>query len=74
VGLSWDYPLKTRTNKQPIGEVPGYEIILSHPLKYPRSKRGLNQYGSTVFPKTSFGGSDLASIVLGVFGENTCFI
>jgi hypothetical protein len=41
VGISRDYPLKTRTSKQPIGEIPGYEIIPSHPLKYPRSKQGL---------------------------------
>jgi hypothetical protein len=41
VGISRDYPLKTQTSKQPIGEVPGYEIIPSHPLKYPRSKQGL---------------------------------
>jgi hypothetical protein len=41
VGISWNYPLKTRTSKQPIGEIPGYEIIPFHPLKYPRSKQGL---------------------------------
>jgi hypothetical protein len=41
VGISRDYPLKTRTSKQPIGEIPEFEIIPSHPLKYPRSKRGL---------------------------------
>jgi hypothetical protein len=41
VGISRDYPRKTRTSKQPIGEIPGYEIIPSHPLKYPRSKQGL---------------------------------
>jgi hypothetical protein len=41
VGISRDYPLKTQTSKQPIGKVPGYEIIPSHPLKYPRSKQGL---------------------------------
>jgi hypothetical protein len=41
VGISRDYPLKTRTSKQPIGEIPGYEIIPSHPLKYPRIKQGL---------------------------------
>jgi hypothetical protein len=41
VGISRDYPLKTRTSKQLIGEIPGFEIILSHPLKYPRSKQGL---------------------------------
>jgi hypothetical protein len=43
-----DYPLKTQTRKQLIGEIPGYEIIHFHPLKYPRSKQGLNgkkQYG-----------------------------
>jgi hypothetical protein len=38
-----DYSLKTRTNKQPIGKIPGYEIILSHSLKYPRSKQGLRR-------------------------------
>jgi hypothetical protein len=41
VGISRDYPLKTRTSKQPIGEISGYEIIPSHPHKYPRSKQGL---------------------------------
>jgi hypothetical protein len=41
VGISRDYPLKTRTSKQPTGEIPGYELIPSHPLKYPRSKQGL---------------------------------
>jgi hypothetical protein len=40
VGISRNYPLKTRTSKQPIGEVSGYEIIPSHPLKYSRSKQG----------------------------------
>jgi hypothetical protein len=44
VGISWDYPLKTRTSKQPVGEILGYEIIPSHPLKYPRSKQGLIVY------------------------------
>jgi hypothetical protein len=38
VGISRDYPLKTQTSKQPIGEIPGYEIILSHPLKYEVNK------------------------------------
>jgi hypothetical protein len=46
VGISRDYPRKTRTSKQPIVEIPGYEIIPSHPLKYPRSKQGLNVYQS----------------------------
>jgi hypothetical protein len=41
VGISRDYPLKTRTSKQPIGEISGFEIILSHLLKYSRSKQGL---------------------------------
>jgi hypothetical protein len=41
VGISRDYPLKIRTSKQPIGEISGYEIIPSHPLKYPKSKQGL---------------------------------
>jgi hypothetical protein len=41
VGISRNYPLKTRSSKQPTGEIPGYEIIPSHPLKYPRSKQGL---------------------------------
>jgi hypothetical protein len=34
VGISRNYPLKTRTNKQPMREIPGYKIIPSHPLKY----------------------------------------
>jgi hypothetical protein len=38
MGISRDYPLKTQSSKQPIGKIPEYEIILSHPLKYPRSK------------------------------------
>jgi hypothetical protein len=42
VWISRDYSLKTRTSKQPIGEILGYEIIPSHPLKYPRSKQGLD--------------------------------
>jgi hypothetical protein len=41
VGISRDYPLKTRTSKQPTGKIPEYELIPSHPLKYPRSKQGL---------------------------------
>jgi hypothetical protein len=41
VGIFRDYPLKTRTSKQPNGEIPGYKLIPSHPLKYPRSKQGL---------------------------------
>jgi hypothetical protein len=41
VGISRDYPLKTRTSKQSTGEIPGYKLIPSHPLKYPRSKQGL---------------------------------
>jgi hypothetical protein len=43
VEISRDYPRKTRTSKQPIGEIPGYEIIPSHPLKYPRSKQSLRK-------------------------------
>jgi hypothetical protein len=39
--ISQDYLLKTRTSKQPIREIPGYEIIPFHSLKYPRSKQGL---------------------------------
>jgi hypothetical protein len=42
VGISRDYPRKIRTSKQPIGKIPGYKIIPSHPLKYPRSKQGLS--------------------------------
>jgi hypothetical protein len=42
MGISRDYPLKTRTSKQPTGEIPGCELIPSHPLKYPRSKQGLH--------------------------------
>jgi hypothetical protein len=48
VGISRDYPLKTQTSKQPTGEIPGYELIPSHPLKYPRSKQGLR--GDEVVP------------------------
>jgi hypothetical protein len=44
VGISRDYPLKTRTSKQPIEEILGYEIIPSHPLKYPKSKQGLYNF------------------------------
>jgi hypothetical protein len=39
MGISRDYPLKTRTSKQPIRKITGYKIIPSHPLKYPRSKQ-----------------------------------
>jgi hypothetical protein len=46
MGISLDYLLKIRTSKQSIGEISGYEIIPSHPLKYPRSKQGL----SDIFP------------------------
>jgi hypothetical protein len=42
MGISWNYPLKTQTSKQPIREISGFEIIPSHPLKYPRSKQGRN--------------------------------
>jgi hypothetical protein len=42
MGISQDYPPKTRTSKQPIGEIPEYGIILSNPLKYPRNKQGLS--------------------------------
>jgi hypothetical protein len=45
VGISRDYPLKTRTSKQPTGEILRYELIPSHPLKYPRSKQGLEWRG-----------------------------
>jgi hypothetical protein len=41
VGISWDYPLQTRTSKQPIRVILGYRIIPSNPLKYPGSKQGL---------------------------------
>jgi hypothetical protein len=40
VEISRDYSVKTQTSKQFIGKVPGYEIIPSHLLKYPRSKQG----------------------------------
>jgi hypothetical protein len=43
VGISRDYPLKTRTSKQPTGKILGYKLIPSHPLKYLRSKQGLMQ-------------------------------
>jgi hypothetical protein len=38
VEISRDYPLKIRTSKQSTGEISGYEIIPSYPLKYSRSK------------------------------------
>jgi hypothetical protein len=41
VKISRDYPLKTRTSKQPIKEISEYEIIPSYPLKYPKSKKAL---------------------------------
>jgi hypothetical protein len=41
MGISRDYPLKTRNSKQPIGKIPRFKIIPFHPLKYPRSKQGL---------------------------------
>jgi hypothetical protein len=41
VGISQDYPIKTQTSKQSIGEIPRFKIIPFHPLKYPRSKQGL---------------------------------
>jgi hypothetical protein len=43
MGISQDYPLKTRTSKQPIEEIPKFKIIPSHPLKYPRRKKGQNK-------------------------------
>jgi hypothetical protein len=52
VGISRDYSLKTRTSKQPMGEISGYEIIPSHPLKYPRSKQGLRAC-TTVYSQPS---------------------
>jgi hypothetical protein len=45
VGISRDYPLKTRISKQPIREIPRFKIIPSHLLKYPRSKQGLKLIG-----------------------------
>jgi hypothetical protein len=45
VGISRDYPLKTRTSKQSTREISGYELIPSLPLKYPRSKQGLRGNG-----------------------------
>jgi hypothetical protein len=53
VGISQDYPLETRPSKQPIGEIPGYQIIPSNPLKYPRSKQGLTNYDMKGFLKKS---------------------
>jgi hypothetical protein len=44
VGISRDYPLKTQTSKQPTGEISGYELIPSHPLKYSRSKQGMKVF------------------------------
>jgi hypothetical protein len=40
-GISRDCPLKTQPSKQHTGEILGYEIITSNPLKYPKSKQGL---------------------------------
>jgi hypothetical protein len=53
VGISRDYPLKTRTSKQPTGEIPGYELIPSHPLKYLRSKPGLRRGSRGAPPSTA---------------------
>jgi hypothetical protein len=67
VGISRDYPLKTRTSKQPIGEIPGYELIPTYPLKYPRSKQGLSRPRFPRFsqiryaPPTSQSNSSVAS-------------
>jgi hypothetical protein len=50
-GICGDIPglsLKIRTSKQPIREIPGYEIIPSYPLKYPRTKQGLTHLTSTI--------------------------
>jgi hypothetical protein len=52
-GISRDYPLKTRSSKQPTGEILGYKIIPSHPLKYPRSKQGLREAFLLIFPPLS---------------------
>jgi hypothetical protein len=49
VGISRDYPLKTQTNKQPIEKILEYELISTHPLKYPRSKQGLQGLGEPEF-------------------------
>jgi hypothetical protein len=46
VGISRDYPLKTRPSKQPIGEILEYAIIPSNPLIYPKSKQGLEVVGN----------------------------
>jgi hypothetical protein len=48
VGISRDYPLKTRTSKQPMEEILGYKIIPSHPFKYPRSKQDLTHVNATL--------------------------
>jgi hypothetical protein len=42
VRISQNYFLKTRSSKQPIEEISGYEIIPLHPLN-PRSKQGLKK-------------------------------
>jgi hypothetical protein len=42
VRIFQNYPLKTRTSKQSIGEIRGYEIISFHLHKYPRSKQSLD--------------------------------
>jgi hypothetical protein len=53
VGISRDYPLKTQTSKQPIGEIPEYEIIPSHPLKYPRSIQNLKVGQQRAWPTST---------------------
>jgi hypothetical protein len=66
VGIFRDYPLKTRTSKQHIGEILGYEIIPSHPLKYPRSKQGLMQIERKISVESIFMIFGLAAGVVGV--------
>jgi hypothetical protein len=43
VEISQDYPLKTRTSKQPIREVSGYEIIPSNTLEVNKASEGRKQ-------------------------------
>jgi hypothetical protein len=41
MAISRDYPHQTRPSKQTIGEILGYRIIPTKPLKYLRSKQDL---------------------------------
>jgi hypothetical protein len=41
--ISQNYSLKSQPSKHPIMDILGYGIILSDPLKYPRSTQGLKK-------------------------------